>query len=188
MYVAPILPLAETDIGGFVPASSDMLSAYIAGQLQHISWLLWTLLGLGFVNLLVLVLLYPLLLLTIPLSAVATFYVYRDKANQYRWRLQANNNKIVADSAEGYHQQGGLPHWYRDRETRSADRTDQGSSLTFRGPRRRRNDLQGVRTLQHSARWRAHRQDPADRREFCSAVTGRTICHRYSTKIKTHRR
>jgi uncharacterized protein YegP (UPF0339 family) len=33
---------------------------------------------------------------------VATFYVYRDKANQYRWRLQANNNKIVADSAEGY--------------------------------------------------------------------------------------
>lgn len=33
---------------------------------------------------------------------MATFYVSRDKASQYRWRLQANNNKIVADSAEGY--------------------------------------------------------------------------------------
>lgn len=33
---------------------------------------------------------------------MATFHVIRDKANQYRWRLRADNNKIVADSAEGY--------------------------------------------------------------------------------------
>jgi uncharacterized protein YegP (UPF0339 family) len=33
---------------------------------------------------------------------VATFHVYRDTAKEYRWRFRANNNKIVADSAEGY--------------------------------------------------------------------------------------
>jgi uncharacterized protein len=32
----------------------------------------------------------------------AEFEVYQDKAGEYRWRLQANNNEIVADSNEGY--------------------------------------------------------------------------------------
>ena len=32
----------------------------------------------------------------------AEFEVYKDKAGEYRWRLQANNNEIVADSNEGY--------------------------------------------------------------------------------------
>ena len=32
----------------------------------------------------------------------AEFEVYRDNAGEYRWRLQANNNEIVADSNEGY--------------------------------------------------------------------------------------
>ncbi|NHR06718.1 DUF1508 domain-containing protein [Chromobacterium haemolyticum] len=30
------------------------------------------------------------------------FVVYKDNAGQWRWRLFAANNKIVADSAEGY--------------------------------------------------------------------------------------
>lgn len=30
------------------------------------------------------------------------FEIYKDKANEYRWRLQDDNNKIIADSAEGY--------------------------------------------------------------------------------------
>ena len=33
---------------------------------------------------------------------MATFTIYKDKAGEYRWRLKAANNKIIADSAEGY--------------------------------------------------------------------------------------
>lgn len=32
----------------------------------------------------------------------AVIKVYRDKADQYRWRLVGSNGKIMADSAEGY--------------------------------------------------------------------------------------
>lgn len=32
----------------------------------------------------------------------AEFEVYKDKAGEYRWRLQAANNEVVADSNEGY--------------------------------------------------------------------------------------
>ena len=31
-----------------------------------------------------------------------TFEVYQDKKMEYRWRLKAGNNKIIADSGEGY--------------------------------------------------------------------------------------
>lgn len=32
----------------------------------------------------------------------AEFEVYKDRAGEFRWRLQAANNEIVADSNEGY--------------------------------------------------------------------------------------
>lgn len=32
-----------------------------------------------------------------------TFLVYKDNVNQYRWRLFAGNNRIIADSGEGYY-------------------------------------------------------------------------------------
>jgi uncharacterized protein len=32
-----------------------------------------------------------------------TFQVYRDAKKEYRWRLYAVNDKIIADSGEGYH-------------------------------------------------------------------------------------
>lgn len=31
------------------------------------------------------------------------YYVYRDAANFWRWRLRAGNNRIIADSGESYH-------------------------------------------------------------------------------------
>ena len=31
------------------------------------------------------------------------FWLYIDNANQWRWRLYAGNNRIIADSGEGYH-------------------------------------------------------------------------------------
>ena len=34
-----------------------------------------------------------------------TFQVYRDVKKEWRWRLVAANNKIIADSGEGYHNQ-----------------------------------------------------------------------------------
>lgn len=30
------------------------------------------------------------------------FEYYRDKKDEWRWRLVASNNKVVADSGEGY--------------------------------------------------------------------------------------
>lgn len=33
---------------------------------------------------------------------MATFIIYKDNKGEYRWRFRANNNEIVADSAEGY--------------------------------------------------------------------------------------
>lgn len=30
------------------------------------------------------------------------FWVYKDTANYWRWRLYAANNRILADSGEGY--------------------------------------------------------------------------------------
>ena len=33
---------------------------------------------------------------------MATFIIYKDHIGEYRWRFRANNNEIVADSAEGY--------------------------------------------------------------------------------------
>lgn len=31
------------------------------------------------------------------------YWIYKDSAGQWRWRLYANNNRVVADSAESYH-------------------------------------------------------------------------------------
>jgi uncharacterized protein YegP (UPF0339 family) len=33
---------------------------------------------------------------------VAKFQIVKDRKGEYRWRLRADNNKIIADSAEGY--------------------------------------------------------------------------------------
>jgi uncharacterized protein YegP (UPF0339 family) len=33
---------------------------------------------------------------------MGTFVIYKDTSGQYRWRLLASNNKIIADSAESY--------------------------------------------------------------------------------------
>lgn len=30
------------------------------------------------------------------------FVIYRDKKKEFRWRLKANNGKIIADSGESY--------------------------------------------------------------------------------------
>jgi uncharacterized protein YegP (UPF0339 family) len=35
------------------------------------------------------------------------FYVYKDRAGEYRWTLVAGNNEKVADSAEGYETRSG---------------------------------------------------------------------------------
>jgi uncharacterized protein YegP (UPF0339 family) len=33
---------------------------------------------------------------------LAKFHVYKDEKGNYRWRLQSDNNKFVADSSLGY--------------------------------------------------------------------------------------
>lgn len=33
---------------------------------------------------------------------MAKFQIYKDNASNYRWRLRANNNEIVAISSESY--------------------------------------------------------------------------------------
>jgi len=41
---------------------------------------------------------------------MATFRIYKDAKSEYRWRFRANNNEIVADSAEGYKNKSDCEH------------------------------------------------------------------------------
>ncbi len=41
---------------------------------------------------------------------MAKFQIFTDKAGEYRWRLRANNNEIIADSAEGYKAKSDCEH------------------------------------------------------------------------------
>ena len=36
------------------------------------------------------------------------FHHYRDRRGEWRWRIQAMNNRIIADSAEGYKTRSGV--------------------------------------------------------------------------------
>lgn len=38
------------------------------------------------------------------------FYIYKDAKGEFRWRYKAANNKILADSAEGYHNKSDCRH------------------------------------------------------------------------------
>lgn len=38
------------------------------------------------------------------------FEIFQDKKNEYRWRLRAANNKIIADSGEGYKKKSDCQH------------------------------------------------------------------------------
>lgn len=33
---------------------------------------------------------------------MAQFELYKDRIDEYRWKFRADNNKIIADSSEGY--------------------------------------------------------------------------------------
>ena len=39
-----------------------------------------------------------------------SFLIYKDQAGEYRWRYQASNTKIIADSGEGYHNKKDCEH------------------------------------------------------------------------------
>ncbi len=41
---------------------------------------------------------------------MTTFVKYRDTVHQWRWRLVASNNKIVANSGEGYWNESDCDH------------------------------------------------------------------------------
>ena len=41
------------------------------------------------------------------------YWMYRDANHQWRWRLVAANNKIIANSGEGYHNKADCQHAIR---------------------------------------------------------------------------
>ena len=41
---------------------------------------------------------------------MANFEIYRDADNEFRWRFQANNGRIMAESGEGYNNQANCQH------------------------------------------------------------------------------
>ncbi len=41
---------------------------------------------------------------------MAKFQIFTDRAGEFRWRLRANNNEIIADSAEGYKRKADCEH------------------------------------------------------------------------------
>jgi uncharacterized protein YegP (UPF0339 family) len=40
----------------------------------------------------------------------AEFEIYQDDAGEYRWRLQDDNNRIIADSADSYARKESVLH------------------------------------------------------------------------------
>ena len=43
----------------------------------------------------------------------AEFELYKDAAGGFRWRLQADNNEVIADCAEGYRSKADCEHAIR---------------------------------------------------------------------------
>lgn len=41
------------------------------------------------------------------------FHIYRDENKEYRWRLKANNGRIIANSGEGYKRRRGCIEVFR---------------------------------------------------------------------------
>lgn len=41
---------------------------------------------------------------------MAKFQMYKDGKGEYRWRLRADNNETIADSAEGYKAKDSCEH------------------------------------------------------------------------------
>lgn len=41
---------------------------------------------------------------------MAYFQVYKDKSNEWRWRLKANNHEPIANSGEGYQSKASCLH------------------------------------------------------------------------------
>lgn len=44
------------------------------------------------------------------MSANLTFVTYKDKAGEFRWRLEASNGKSIATSGEGYKEKRDRDH------------------------------------------------------------------------------
>jgi len=49
------------------------------------------------------------------------FEIFRDEQKQYRWRLKAGNNKIIASSAEAYHNKADCQHGIELVQTKAAE-------------------------------------------------------------------
>ena len=61
------------------------------------------------------------------MSRKATFEVFRDSADEWRWRLVASNGNIIADSGEGYQSKQGV-----ERGIESVKRSAPDAEVQFR--------------------------------------------------------
>ena len=52
---------------------------------------------------------------------MAMFQIYEDKKGEWRWRLRANNNEIIATSGEGYVKKASCLHGVELLQTLSRD-------------------------------------------------------------------
>ncbi|MFC3957488.1 HVO_2922 family protein [Halovivax cerinus] len=57
------------------------------------------------------------------MSNSATFEVFRDRADEWRWRLVARNGRIIADSGEGYTSKQGAERGIESVKRSAADAT-----------------------------------------------------------------
>ena len=60
------------------------------------------------------------------MTGTATFEVFQDKADEWRWRLVATNGNIIADSGEGYASKQGVK-----RGIDSVKRSAAGANVEF---------------------------------------------------------
>lgn len=54
-------------------------------------------------------------------SGTPHFELYKDRANEYRWRMVASNGRIVADSGEGYSSKSGARKAIENVQSDAAD-------------------------------------------------------------------
>lgn len=53
----------------------------------------------------------------------ATFEVYRDRGDEWRWRLVHDNGNVIADSGEGYDRKAGAKKGIESVKLNAADAT-----------------------------------------------------------------
>ena len=98
---APMECIPETQLAEFSPSTANALAQYIAAQRRHVALFPWALGVIIFLNLVILVNIWPVAIVTVPLSIFGGIYIFRWDRQRTDVLLQY---ELDADEAIRYHQ------------------------------------------------------------------------------------